>query len=267
MSAELAWLLLAGIGAGLTGSVAGLASLVSYPSLLAAGLPPVVANVTNTVAMFGVTGGTIAGSRRELRGQGRRIAWLGLASFLGGAVGAALLLTTPAEAFEAIVPWLVGSGAVLLLLRDRIRTWAAARAAARARRRVPPALPPDGAGRRTLARGFGWGVIVFVLGIYGGYFGAGVGIIALAVLVLERTEALAITNAVKNVATGVANGTAAVAYVFFAPVDWPAAIALGLGAVIGGFLGPGIVRVAPERPLRWLVGLAGLGLALHLATS
>lgn len=262
MSAELAWLLLAGIGAGLTGSVAGLASLVSYPSLLAAGLPPVVANVTNTVAMFGVTGGTIAGSRRELRGQGRRIAWLGLASFLGGAVGAALLLTTPAEAFEAIVPWLVGGGAVLLLLRDRIRTWAAARASRRAG-------PSGDSSRqaRPLMRAFGWGAIVFVLGIYGGYFGAGVGIIALAVLVLERTEALAITNAVKNVATGVANGTAAVAYVFFAPVDWPAAIALGLGAVIGGFLGPGIVRVAPERPLRWLVGLAGIGLALHLATS
>lgn len=264
MSAELAWLLLAGIGAGLTGSVAGLASLVSYPSLLAAGLPPVVANVTNTVAMFGVTGGTVAGSRRELRGQGRRIAWLGLASFLGGGVGAALLLTTPAEAFETVVPWLVGAGAVLLLLRDRIRAWAAARAAARPPRR---ALSAGGEERRTLARGFGWGVIVFVLGIYGGYFGAGVGIIALAVLVLERTEALAITNAVKNVATGVANGTAAIAYVFFAPVSWPAAIALGAGAMIGGFLGPSIVRVAPERPLRWLVGLAGLGLALHLATT
>ena len=263
MSAELAWLLLAGVGAGLTGSVAGLASLVSYPSLLAAGLPPVVANVTNTVAMFGVTGGTVAGSRRELRGQGRRIAGLALASFLGGALGAALLLTTPAEAFEAVVPWLVGAGAILLLLRDKIRTWAAARAAARRPR--PGSSDTDG--RRTSARAFGWGAVVFVLGIYGGYFGAGVGIIALAVLVLERTEALAVTNAVKNVATGVANGTAAIAYVFFAPVDWPAAIALGLGAVLGGFLGPAIVRVAPERPLRWLVGLAGLGLALHLATS
>lgn len=263
MSAEVVWLLLAGIGAGLTGSVAGLASLVSYPSLLAAGLPPVVANVTNTVAMFGVTGGTVAGSRRELRGQGRRIAWLALASFLGGGVGAALLLTTPAEAFEAVVPWLVGAGAILLLLRDRIRVWAAALAITR----TPGEDPPDPSERRTLARGFGWGVAVFVLGIYGGYFGAGVGIIALAVLVLERTEALAITNAVKNVATGVANGTAAIAYVFFAPVNWPAAVALGIGAVLGGFLGPAIVRVAPERPLRWLVGLAGLGLAVHLATS
>ncbi|WP_328529407.1 sulfite exporter TauE/SafE family protein [Nocardioides sp. NBC_00368] len=262
MSAELVWLLLAGIGAGLTGSVAGLASLVSYPSLLAAGLPPVVANVTNTVAMFGVTGGTVAGSRRELRGQGRRIAWLALASFLGGAVGAALLLTTPAEAFEAVVPWLVGAGAILLLLRDRIRIWAAL-----ATTRTPRQDPLDHGERRTVARGFAWGVAVFVLGIYGGYFGAGVGIIALAVLVLERTEALAVTNAVKNVATGVANGTAAIAYVFFAPVDWPAAVALGVGAVLGGFLGPAIVRVAPERPLRWLVGLAGLGLAVHLATT
>ncbi|TQL67605.1 hypothetical protein FB381_1486 [Nocardioides albertanoniae] len=262
MSAEVAWLLLAGVGAGLTGSVAGLASLVSYPSLLAAGLPPVIANVTNTVAMFGVTGGAVAGSHRELRGQGRRIGWLALASFLGGAVGAALLLTTPAEAFEAVVPWLVGSGSVLLLLRDRIRTWAASRAAERPR---PGALGGDG--RRTSVRAFGWGAIVFVLGIYGGYFGAGVGIIALAALALERAEAIAITNAVKNIATGVANGTAAIAYLFFAPVDWPAALALGSGAVLGGFLGPAIVRVAPERPLRWLVGLAGLGLAVHLATT
>jgi uncharacterized membrane protein YfcA len=260
VSTDLAWLALAGVGAGLTGSIAGLASLVSYPALLAAGLPPVVANVTNTVAMFGNTAGTIAGSRRELRGQGRRIAWLALASFLGGAVGAALLLTTPAEAFEAVVPWLVGAGAVLLLLRDRIRIWAAALASGGSR-------PPDAEGRRTVARGLAWGAVVFVLGIYGGYFGAGVGIIALAILVLERTEALAITNAVKNVATGVANGTAAIAYLFFAPVSWSAALALGVGAVLGGFLGPAIVRVAPERPLRWLVGLAGLGLALHLATT
>ncbi|GGR54227.1 putative membrane protein YfcA [Nocardioides luteus] len=257
MSADLAWLLLAGIGAGLTGSVAGLASLISYPALLAAGLPPVIANVTNTVAMFGNTAGTIAGSRRELRGQGRRIAALAIASFLGGAVGAALLLTTPAEAFEAIVPWLVGAGAILLLLRDRISQWSSL------------SRPPkrEGDSRRTLARGFGWGVVVFALGIYGGYFGAGVGIIALAVLVLERTEAYAVTNAVKNVATGVANGTAAVAYIVFAPVDWSAAVALGVGAVVGGYLGPAIVRIAPERPLRWLVGIAGLGLALHLATS
>lgn len=107
--------------------------------------------------------------------------------------------------------------------------------------------------------------MIFVLGIYGGYFGAGVGIIALAALTLERTEPLAVTNAVKNVATGAANGAGAVAYMFFAPVDWVAALSLGAGAVIRGFLGPAIVRVAPEKPLRWMVGVAGLCLAVHLA--
>lgn len=253
MSAETLWLLLAGVGAGLTGSVAGLASLVSYPALLAAGLPPVTANVTNTVALFGVTGGTIAGSRPELRGQGRRLWRLALVSAVGGCAGAALLLLTPSEAFEAVVPGLVALGAVLLLLRDRIRRWALARSGgvARAPRR-----------QRVLV---GWAAAVLVLGVYGGYFGAGVGVIALAVLALERIEPLAVTNAVKNVSTGAANGAAALVYVILAPVDWHAAVALGLGAVLGGFLGPAVVRVAPERPLRWIVGTAGLLLAAHLA--
>lgn len=255
MSIESFWLVLAGVGAGLTGSVAGLASLVSYPALLLAGLPPVTANVTNTVALFGVTGGTIAGSQRELRGQGTRLRPLVIGSVAGGGTGAALLLLTPAEAFEAVVPWLIALGSTLLLLRDRLRNWAAARSTEGVRR---------GSSTRRAA---GWGLVVFVLGIYGGYFGAGVGIIALALLALERVEPLAITNAVKNVSTGVANGTAAVAYIALAPVDWSAAVALGLGSVLGGFLGPAIVRVAPERPLRWLVAVAGFVLAARLATG
>jgi uncharacterized protein len=246
-------LLLAGVGAGLTGSVAGLASVISFPALLAIGLPPVTANVTNTVALFGVTGGTIAGSQRELRGQGSRILRLVSVSVAGGAAGAALLLLTPAEAFDAVVPWLIGLGSVLLLGRDRMRAWSAAR----------PGSAPRLAGTQ---RAMLWGLVVFALGVYAGYFGAGVGVLALAALALERTEPLAVTNAVKNVVTGVANGTAAVAYILFAPVDWSAAIALGIGAVVGGFLGPTIVRVAPETPLRWLVGFAGLVLAVALAT-
>jgi uncharacterized protein len=255
MDADVFWLLLAGVGAGLTGSVAGLASLVSYPALLAVGLPPLAANVTNTVSLFGVTGGTIAGSQPELRGQGRRVLRLASVTFVGGCAGAALLLLTPAEAFEAVVPWLVGLGSLLLLARDRIRTWATARAVRRG---------AVAAGRGRL---LGWGAVVFALGVYGGYFGAGVGIIALAALALERTEPIAVTNAVKNVATGSANGAAAIAYVLFAPVAWSFALALGVGAVVGGLLGPRIVRVAPERPLRWLVGLAGLALAVRLATT
>ena len=246
--------MLAGIGAGLTGSVAGLASVISFPALLAFGLPPVTANVTNTVALFGVTGGTIAGSQRELRGQGLRLLKLVGVSMLGGAAGAALLLLTPAEAFEVVVPWLIGFGSILLLARDRVRTWAVARSGSRS--------SGDGIHRRLM-----WGLVVLALGVYGGYFGAGVGIIALAAMALERTEPLAVTNAVKNVATGAANGTAAIAYILFAPVDWSAALALGAGAVLGGLVGPAIVRVAPEKPLRWTVSAAGILLALWLATG
>jgi uncharacterized protein len=251
------WLVLAGVGAGLTGSVAGLASLVSYPALLAAGLPPLAANVTNTVALFGVTGGTMAGSRRELRGQGRRVLRLASIAAVGGLVGAALLLLTPPDAFEVVVPWLVGLGALLLLFRDRVRAFAAGRSGPE-RADVPHGDP---------AIRWHWALVVVMLGVYGGYFGAGVGIIALAVLALERVEPLPITNAVKNAATGAANGVAAIAYTFFGPVDWSAALLLGVGAIVGGLIGPAVVRVAPERPLRWLVGLAGLALAVHLATS
>jgi uncharacterized membrane protein YfcA len=248
------WLVLAGIGAGLTGSVAGLASVISFPALIAFGLPPVAANVTNTVALFGVTGGTIAGSQRELRGQGRRVLKLVGVSVVGGAAGATLLLLTPAEAFEAVVPWLIAFGALLLLARDRLRAWVVARS--------ENGRSIDGT-RRTLT----WGLVVLAIGVYGGYFGAGVGIIALAAMALERTEPLAVTNAVKNVATGAANGTAAIAYLIFAPVDLTAALALGCGAVLGGLAGPAIVRVTPEKPLRWLVAAAGLLLALWLAVT
>ena len=254
MSTETVLLVLAGMGAGLVGSMAGLASLVSYPALLSTGLPPVAANVTNTVALFGVTAGTIAGSQQELRGQRGRITWLVPISVLGGGAGAALLLLTPPEAFQAVVPWLIAGGSTLLLLRDRLRMVAVAWSRSRP------------GGTRGLPRALGWGCAVLLLGVYGGYFGAGVGIMALAVLALERSEPLAVTNAVKNVCTGIANGTAAAAYMAFAPVDWSAALALGCGALLGGYVGPAVVRVAPETPLRWLVGLAGLLLALHLAS-
>ena len=247
------WLVAAGVGGGLIGSMAGLASLVSYPALLAAGLSPLSANVTNTVALFGVTGGTVLGSQRELHGQRSRILPLCTLSVCGGAAGAALLLLTPAGAFEAVVPWLVGLGAVLLSVQDRIPRSSS--------HRRPGASQSTSPGVRLL-----WALAIGLVGLYAGYFGAGAGIIALAVLGFQRDEGLAVTNAVKNVVTGTANAVAAICYAFFAPVDWSAAACLGVGAVLGGLLGPRVVRVAPERPLRWIVAVAGLALAVHLAT-
>lgn len=251
VSIELALLVLAGAGAGLVGSMAGLASLISYPALLAYGLPPLGANVSNKAAMLAVTAGSALGSRQELRGQGRRLVILMGQAVLGGLLGAALLLVTPESAFEAAVPWLVALGSVLLLARDAIRTWAL-------RRRVR-------LGDAAKQRRWWWPAVFVVVCVYGGYFGAGVGIIMLAVIAVRETEPLAVSNAVKNVVAGASNAAATVAYAFFAPVSWPAVITVGAGMLLGGYLGPRLVRIAPERPLRYLIALGGFCLAGFLA--
>ncbi|GGN50603.1 UPF0721 transmembrane protein [Streptomyces albiflavescens] len=240
-------LLAAGVASGLAGSVAGLASLFSYPALLAAGLPPVAANVTNTVALFTNTVGSAAGSRAELRGQRGRLVRLAVTAALGGAMGAALLLGTPSSAFELVVPWLIALGSVLILAREPLR-------------RLTAKLNPgsDSVPRIPLA------CAVLLVGLYGGYFGAAAGVLMLAVLSLSAAEPLPVTNAVKNIATGAANVTAAVAYAFLAPVDWSAAAALGLGCFVGAWMGPAVVRRLPETPLRVAIALAGLGLAWSL---
>ncbi|MFD1858859.1 sulfite exporter TauE/SafE family protein [Aeromicrobium camelliae] len=219
-----ALLLLAGVGAGLCGSIAGLASLVSYPALLAYGLPPFAANVTNTTAMIGTAIGAAAGSRPELRGRGRRAAAVMLQCAIGGALGAALLLA-----------------------RDVIRRRIDAAAQTRGRPRSAP-----------------WTGLTVAAGAYGGYFGAGVGIILLSVLGLRDREPLAVTNAIKNVGTGTANAVAVVAYVFAAPVHWWAVLWMGLGALVGAWCGPYVVRVLPERPVRWAIALAGYARAASL---
>jgi uncharacterized protein len=247
-------LVLAGVGAGLTGSVAGMASLVSYPVLLVTGLSPFTANVTNTVSLLANSVGSVVGSRRELKGQSPRLRVLATQCGLGGALGAALLLATDKSTFEAVVPWLVAFGAALLLLRDRLRAWVQAR-------RLRLFAGNSHATTQSAVTSWHGHLLIFTVGIYGGYFGAGVGIILLAVLAIPTMEPLAVTNAVKNVGTSTANGVAAVAYMFLAPVDWPSAFALAAGGLVGGWLGPQIVRVLPERPLRYAIAVAGIGLA------
>ncbi|WP_017592936.1 sulfite exporter TauE/SafE family protein [Nocardiopsis potens] len=249
---SLALLAAAGFAAGLVGSVAGLASLFSYPALLAVGLPPIAANVTNTVALFANTVGSAAGSRAELRGQRKRIIRFCGISAAGGAVGAWLLLTTDEETFELIVPWLIALGSVLLLARGPFRRLTERLAGTRGPRRPNP-LP--------LA------VAVMLVGVYAGYFGAAAGVLMLAVLSVALDESLAVTNALKNIVTGGSNLVAAVAYALLAPVDWAAAAAVAAGCLAGSRIGPAIVRRLPERPLRIAVGLAGLGLAAQLFLS
>lgn len=245
---DIALLFVAGIVGGLTGSIAGLASVATYPALLLVGLPPVTANVTNTVAVVFNGVGSVWGSRPELAGQGGWIKRMIPVAVLGGAVGAALLLSTPAEGFEQVVPILLAFASVAILLPRREH------------REARVAIHRDHTIRVALEA-----VAIFVITIYGGYFGAAAGVLLLALLLRATGATLAHANARKNVVLGVANAVAAAAFVVFAPVYWPAVIPLALGCLIGSRLGPIVVRHAPATPLRALIGVAGVALAVKLA--
>jgi uncharacterized membrane protein YfcA len=238
---DYAWLVAAGFGGGLAGSVAGLASLVSYPALLAVGVPAISANVSNTVALVASSVGSVTGSVPELRGQRARARSLAAVAIGGGATGSALLLLTPRSTFVRLVPFLIAAGAVAVLLPVR--------------KLHPVDTPPT------------WSLLasVFFIGIYGGYFGAGAGVIMLAVLMMATGETLARSNAMKNLLLGLANGVAAGAFVLFGPVRWLAVLPLAAGFFVGGRLGPIVVRRVPAGPIRVGISLAGIGLAVHLA--
>lgn len=304
---ELVLLLGAGVGAGICGSAAGLASLVSYPVLLLIGLPPVTANVTNTVALIGSSTGSVSRSRPELSGQGARIRRLLPLAVLGGAGGAALLLRTPAGTFEVVVPFLIALASTLLLIGPRLRARSTAARSTAARSTSdrpipdraathpgtahppttrPPAthLPTTAAGRSAERGPAERGPadcakdaddrasIPVRLGltatfVYGGYFGAAAGVMALALLVLATDLSLARATAVRNLLLGVANGTAAIGFAIFSDVRWLAALPLGVGCVLGGMLGPSIVRRVPPTVLRVIIAAAGYVLAVRLWLS
>jgi len=246
-AADVLLLVVAGVAAGLTGSVAGLASLFSYPALLAVGLAPITANVTNSVSLIFATVGAVAGSRPELAGQGRRIRPLALAGLAGGIVGAVLLLATPSSAFEKIVPFLIAAGSVAILVRRPILD-----AAEHEHRRHD---------RRVLLACTG------LIGIYSGYFGAGGGVMMLALFLWAMADPLPRANAFKNLVLGTANGIAALLFVFLGDVRWSAVVPLGAGVLVGARLGPIVVRRVPPTPLRIVISVAGLGLATKLAVD
>ena len=248
---EFGFLVLAGVGGGLAGSIAGLASLISYPALLATGIAPVTANVTNAVALVLSSVGSVSASRPELRGQARRLLPLGIAAVLGGVAGAALLLLTPAEAFEKVVPFLIGGASAAILVQRPPREQMAEGALHHPDHRYPRWLPLG----------------TFAIGIYGGYFGAAAGVLLLAMFLLGTGETLPRGNALKNVVLGIANAVASVGFILFASVAWSAALPLAIGLLAGGLLGPAVVRRAPQTALRRVIAVAGLGLAITLAVQ
>ncbi len=239
-------LLGAGVLAGIVSTVVSLASVISYPALLAIGLPPLAANMTNTVSLLFTGVGAAAGSRPELVGQGARIRRLGLVTALGGGAGAALLLLTPPQTFVRAAPVLIGAASLVLLARP---------GPGRRSHHAPAERSP------LLVAG------VFCVAIYIGYFGAAGGILMLAILTAMMAEPIARSNAVKNMIGALANAVAALGFALFGQVDWVAVVPLAAGFLAGGWAGPALVRRLPGRALRILVAVCGLGVAVKLGIS
>jgi uncharacterized membrane protein YfcA len=237
-------ILLAGVAAGTINTVVGSGTLITFPTLLAFGVPPVTANVSNTVGLVpGSLSGAI-GYRAELRGQRARLLRLGSASLVGGAGGAGLLLYLPSTAFDTVVPALIGLGVLLVVTGPVISRWVAARAEARG------GLPEHGA----------WWVwpAVFVAGVYGGYFGAAQGVLLIAILGIGVADTLQRHNATKNVLALLVNGVAAVVFVVVADVDWLVAGLIAAGSVVGGQIGATVGRRLPPLVLRGVIVLVGV---------
>lgn len=242
-------LVAAGALAGLVGTAGGITSLVSYPALLLAGVAPLQANIANIVALVACWPGAAAASRPELAGRGGWLRRWGLLAALGGTAGSALLLVTSAGAFGRVVPFLVAAGSLALLLQPRIAAWQTARPAAG---RGSALILPCG---------------LFALSVYNGYFGAGSGVLLLALLLLTTEPQLAAANALKNMLVGAATITSAVLFALFAHVDWAAVAPLATGTFAGSLVGPMVARRLPPGLLRWLVAITGLALAARLLVS
>lgn len=292
-------LVAAGVVAGMVSTVVGLASVISYPALLAIGLPPLSANMTNTVSLLFTGAGAAVGSRPELRGQAARIRRLAVITAVGGGVGAALLLITPPQTFARVAPILIGAASLALLVRPRqgrkprhhepwpahmspepgsVCAGAGDSGAGPARGDGRPGSLVSGAGgdgepgpghaRRRRRRGDPWLLAgVFGVAVYVGYFGAAGGILMLALLAAMATEPLARTNAVKNILGAVTNAVAAVAFAVLGHVDWAAVAPLAAGFIVGGWIGPALVRRIPGQVLRVLVAGCGLAVAVALGVS
>ncbi len=236
--------LAAGLGAGILTSTVGVASLLSFPVLVAVGLPPVVANASNTVGMTpaGLSGSF--GYRRELRAHPGVTAAVLLTCAVGAVAGALLLLALPAESFEVVVPWLILGTCLLVGLQPTLSELL------RRRHSTPRAERTEMSRPTTF--------FAVLTGVYGGYFGAGSGVMMMAVLGFGLDLDLRIVNALKTLAVLSANAVATVVFLFLADLDWVAVLTLAAGSVVGGYVGARIGRRLPSAVLRTGVVLAGL---------
>lgn len=244
---EVLVILAAAFWAGMINVVVGSGTLVTFPTLLLFGYPPIVANISNSI---GIVGGGLSGSwgyRREIAANKRLLLRLLPLSVLGGLAGALLLLVLPPEAFQAIVPALILLGLVMVAVAPRVQ-----RAAAKAGQTAPDAAPSR---RRALLLLMGIGL----LGVYGGYFGAAQGILIVGLMSLVTMESLQRINAIKNVLTTVVNGVAALTFMVAAPesIDWTVVLLIAVGATLGGLVGARVGRRLSPLTLRITILVIG----------
>jgi len=266
--AEALAILGAGIAAGAINAAVGSGSLITFPTLLAFGFPPVVANVSNNVGLVPGNASGAYGYRRELAGQRGRLIRLGIAAVIGGLTGAILLLSLPASAFTLIVPALILIACVLVLIQPRMGGWLAARRARAAGGDGNGDGGGDGdhAGRAGRADHVGPVLAggMLLSGAYGGYFGAAQGVLVIGLLGSFLDESLQRVNAAKNVLVALVNATAAIVFILFAHVSWPAVLLIAAGSTIGGLLGAKFGRRLPPTALRLLVVVIGIIAAVKL---
>lgn len=244
---QAALVFVAGIGAGTINTVVGSGTLLTFPVLLGIGLSPVSANVSNTLGLAPGSAVGAWGYRRELSGQRERALRLGSASLLGAVAGALLLLSLPAGAFKAIVPVLIVLALVLVIAGPKI-TGLLASTRHRPRAEVGITL---------------W-LVVFVTGVYGGYFGAAQGVLLMGLFGLFLAESLQRQNALKNVLAGIVNAVAAVVFLFTGDMNWAAAGLIAAGSMIGGVLGARVGRRLPPQVLRAVIVVVGVAAIVKL---
>jgi uncharacterized membrane protein YfcA len=236
------WLLaIAGVVAGAINAVVGSGTLLTYPLLIAHGLPPVIATGSNTLGMFPAGTAAAFGYRRELRGRGRTLAPYVIAISVGALIGASLVVLLPAAVFTVIVPWLILLACALVVVQPRLLKLLASHG-----------ITPD-----TLSS---WALIPALLltGCYVGYFGAAAGIVMLVLLSLMYDANLQNSNAAKNLLGGAGNLAGAAVFVLAGQVSWDAALVIAAGATIGGLVGAPFARQLPTVWLRGLVIATGL---------
>ncbi|MEV0357440.1 sulfite exporter TauE/SafE family protein [Nocardia sp. NPDC050697] len=242
---EMLAVLVAGMAAGTINTVVGSGTLITFPVLLAFGLPPVTANVSNTIGLVPGSISGVIGYRRELAGQRARLARLGVASLIGGLIGAVLLLRLPERAFTAIVPVLIILALILVVVQPRLSRWVARRRAA------DDGAAPEHGGPVLFAA-------VCATGIYGGYFGAAQGVLLMGLLGVFVHDDLQRLNAVKNVLALIVNAVAALFFLVVAEVSWEAVGLIAVGSIVGGQLGAKVGRKLPPAALRAVIVVVGL---------